>query len=220
MNIVKVGETLELGKEIELKVIAGGRVLRLMCSPNDLEELLLGFAISEALSDNPKVYVEGDVGVIDNVREAFTMINSSGCIGIYVEEEVGKVFPSKRFKFDEVVKALEIIDTDVYKRTRAYHIAAVVGDDVHVSYDVGRHNAVDKAIGKAFKNGEDFSKTFLVLSGRISKGIALKCVRAGIPLVVSKAAILDSAIEVCKNSGLSAISLASGIAVNNGAIEL
>ncbi len=219
MDVVKIGNPLEIGEEIELKVIVGSRVFRMMCSPNDLEELLIGFSISEGLSDNPRVYVEGDVGIIENVKEAILAINSSGCIGIYVDGEVGKVNPGRRFKMSEVVESLEVIETDLYKRTRAYHTAAIINEDVYKSYDVGRHNAVDKAIGKAYKNGVNFSESYLILSGRITKGIALKCVRAGIPLVVSKAAILGSAIEVCRKSGLSAISLASGIAVNLGAIE-
>ncbi len=220
MDIVKIGKRLEIGEEIELKVIAGGRVFRMMCSPNDLEELLIGFSISEGLSENPEVYVEGDVGVIENVKETILSINSSGCIGIYVDENIGRVFPKREFKIDQVLSSLRVIETELYRRTRAYHTAAVINERIYCSYDVGRHNAVDKAIGKAYKNGVDFSESYLVLSGRITKGIALKCVRAGIPLVVSKAAILNSAIEVCEKSGLSAVSLASGIAVNNGAIDL
>ena len=220
MDVVRIGRQLEIGEEMELKIIVGSRVFRMMCSPNDLEELLIGFSISEGLSENPKVYVEGDVGIIENVRETYLSINSSGCIGIYVDEEVKKVRPKRKFKVDEALKSLGVIETELYKRTRAYHTAAVINEEVYKSYDVGRHNAVDKAIGKAYKNNVDFSESYLVLSGRITKGIALKCVRAGIPLVVSKAAILNSAIEICRKSGLSAISLASGIAVNCGAIEL
>ena len=68
--------------------------------------------------------------------------------------------------------------------------------------------------------GIDLSRTFLLLSGRISRGIAMKCVRSGIPLVVSKAAILDSAIKVCEKSGLAAVSFATKVVVKGEAIDV
>ena len=68
--------------------------------------------------------------------------------------------------------------------------------------------------------GIDLSRTFLLLSGRISRGIAMKCVRSGIPLVVSKAAILDSAIKVCEKSGLAAVSFATNVVVKGEAIDV
>jgi len=97
-----------------------------------------------------------------------------------------------------------------------------VGKDGVVSrmYDVGRHNAVDKAIGSALLKGAELSKTFLLLSGRISRGMAMKCARVGIPLIASKAAILDSAIEVCEKSGIAAVSFATNIAVEGEALLL
>ncbi|MFN3383448.1 MAG: formate dehydrogenase accessory sulfurtransferase FdhD, partial [Archaeoglobaceae archaeon] len=85
-------------------------------------------------------------------------------------------------------------------------------------HDVGRHNAVDKAIGLALLNKANLQESFLVVSGRISLGIAMKCANAGIPLIVSKAAIFDSAIDFCERTGLSAVSFATNIAIGN-AIE-
>jgi len=220
VEIRDIGERLEIGKEIEFKVIIGGVVTRLMCSPENLEELLIGFAITEGLSSNPKVFVEGDVGIIENIENVNFSINTSGCIGVYTENDFGRVTPRRKFTIKEIMEKIKILNNDVYKKTRAYHISAVVGKSVvSMAYDIGRHNAVDKAIGMAYKKGVDFSQHYLVLTGRISKGIAIKCVRAGIPLVISKASIFDSAIDVCKKSGLSAISIASGIAINNGAIK-
>ena len=87
-------------------------------------------------------------------------------------------------------------------------------------YDVGRHNAVDKAIGSALLKGVDFSKVFLLLSGRISRGMVMKCARVGIPLIASKAAILDSAIDVCEKSGVAAVSFATNIAIEGEALML
>ena len=70
------------------------------------------------------------------------------------------------------------------------------------------------------KEKVDFSRVFLLVSGRISQGMVAKCVRCRIPLLVSKAAILDSAIDKCFETGLSAVSFATGIAVKGEALTV
>lgn len=220
MEIIEIGKTLEIGKEMELKIILNGRVIRVFCTPAHLEELVTGFLISEGLSSNPRVIVEGDVAVAMVDRGFETTINSSGCAGIYVDEPLGELNPKVRFNIDRIREYLKELEEEYYRKTRAYHTAMVVSEsgEIAKSYDVGRHNAVDKAIGIAFKRGFDFEKSFLLLSGRITAGIAKKAIRTGIPLVVSKAAILDSAIDLCRKYKLSAISFATGVAIDSGAI--
>ncbi|NOY10969.1 MAG: formate dehydrogenase accessory sulfurtransferase FdhD [Archaeoglobi archaeon] len=219
MEIIEIDRPLEIGEEMELKVILGGNVIRIFCTPVQLEELITGFLLSEGLSAEPKVIVEGDVAVAMVDKGFSTSINSSGCAGIYVDEPLQKLEPKVRFSLSSVREYLTELEADYYRRTRAYHTALIVSDGkIAKGYDVGRHNAVDKAIGMAYRYGVDFSRSFLMLSGRITAGIAKKAIRVGIPLVVSKAAILNSAIELCERYGLSAISFASGIAVNSGAI--
>ena len=222
MDVIEIGERLEIGREIELKIIIGGRVIRVFCTPTNLEELVTGFLLSEGLSKNPEVIVEGDVAVAQTDVEFTTSINSSGCAGIYVDEPLEKINPEERFSMNDVMRFIPELEEDYYRKTRAYHTALIVNnkEEFVKAYDVGRHNAVDKAIGMAYRENYDFSKSFLVLSGRITAGIAKKAIRVGIPLVVSKASILDSAVELCKKYRLSALSVASGIALNSGAIKV
>ncbi len=222
MDIIEIGERLEIGKEMELKIIVGGRVVRVFCTPSHLEELVTGFLLSEGLSKNPEVIVEGDVAVAHSDVEFTTSINSSGCAGIYVDEPLERIVPKVKFTVDQVMEFIPELEEDYYRKTRAYHTALVVEYERGFvkAYDVGRHNAVDKAVGMAYRENFDFQRSFLVLSGRITAGIAKKAVRVRIPLVVSKASILDSAIQLCREYGLSAVSIASGIAVNNGAIRV
>lgn len=205
MEIIKLGETLEIGREIELKIKTNNGEIILPCSPENLEELIIGFAISEGLSRNPKVILDKDTAILE----------------VDGEFPIEKINPKVKFKIDHVKRFISLLDTDYYKRTRAYHTAIIVSGDKYLrAYDVGRHNSIDKAIGLAYRNGFDFSKSFMVITGRITGSVAKKCVRAGIPLIASKAAIIDSAIEVCRRTGLSAISFATNIVVNNGAIEV
>ncbi len=209
MEILKLGKMLEIGKEIELKVKLNNKIISLFCTPGNLEELLIGFAISEGISKRPVVRFEDDIAILDAEKNG-DLAN------------LKKLNPKVKFKIDFVRKFVNLLKAGYYKKTRAYHTALIVNKEGKYlrAYDVGRHNAIDKAIGLAYKKNFDLTKSFIVITGRITAGIAKKCVGAEIPLIVSKAAIVDSAIEICKKTNLSAISFATNIAINNGAIEV
>ncbi len=226
MEVVPISETLEIAKEKQIMLVINCTATHMMCTPENLEELALGFLVSEGLvspSESIDVRVDGDTIFVKADIDPVFKLRSSGCVGVLREkEELPKVFAEEKFSIDEARNSLVYLETEEYKRTRAYHTAALVGKEGMIvrAYDVGRHNAIDKAIGMGIKRGVNFRKVFLLISGRISQGIVAKCVRAGIPLVVSKAAILDSAIETCKLTGLSAVSFATGIVVKGDAITL
>lgn len=206
MEIIRIGDTLEIGREIELKIKMNDKEIILPCTPENIEELVIGFAISEGLSKNPKVILDGDTVILETEGYA---------------RQPPRISPRMKFKIDYVKKFVGLLDADYYRKTRAYHTAIIVNENECLrAYDVGRHNSIDKAIGLAYKRGFDFSKSFMVITGRITGSVAKKCVRAGIPLIASKAAIIDSAIKVCRETGLSAISFATNLVVNNGAIEV
>jgi FdhD protein len=73
--------------------------------------------------------------------------------------------------------------------------------------DVGRHSAVDKVIG--VNAGNDFAYTFLLSSGRQPAGMVLKAARAGIPLVLSKAAPISTGVEAAVQAGVTLICFAT-----------
>ena len=232
MEIKDLGKTLELAVERHLRVSINGMVFNIACTPVNVEELILGFIVTEGIGRFEDINKNVDVHISDdlievNLPNAEPTLTSSGSISIGVgvgrkAEKVGEVRAEEKFRIEELQKSLQYLEIEEYKRTRGYHIAAIVskrGLETR-AYDIGRHNAVDKAVGMCVKKGIALDRTFLLLSGRISRGIAMKCVRAGIPLVVSKAAILDSAIELCKQTGLSAVSFATNIAVVGDALEV
>ena len=64
--------------------------------------------------------------------------------------------------------------------------------------DVGRHNALDKAIGKAFMNGKLADAGILVLSSRISYELVQKAARAHLPMMISKSRPTALAVEMGK----------------------
>ena len=76
-----------------------------------------------------------------------------------------------------------------YKRTRGSHAAMLIDYRLEIlafAEDVGRHNALDKAIGKAFLNG-NLSQAFVaVLSSRVSYELVQKLARAHLSIIVSE----------------------------------
>jgi FdhD protein len=109
------------------------------------------------------------------------------------------------------------LDATVFRKTGGVHVAAVYENDGTIealAEDVGRHNAVDKAIGACASQGIDLGKCFLGLSGRLSGDIVLKAVTVGIPIVVSLAAALDSGVAYAKSSGLTLVGFVRGKRMN------
>jgi FdhD protein len=64
--------------------------------------------------------------------------------------------------------------------------------------DVGRHNALDKAIGKIFINGTLSEAAVLILSSRISYELVQKAARAHLPMIISMSRPTALAAEMGK----------------------
>ncbi|MCS7129968.1 MAG: formate dehydrogenase accessory sulfurtransferase FdhD [Archaeoglobaceae archaeon] len=210
--IKEIGKPLEIAVEKELEFVINGKVYRKFCTPKMLKELAIGFLISEGIARNLE---EIKLEILEN--RIIANVSKDPCIVGRVflnEKKIQKREGGEKYRVEELRRYLELLDIEEYKKTRGYHVAMiVVGKEFYRAYDVGRHNAVDKAIGLALLNGVDLRNSFLVLSGRISREIVEKCANVGIPLVVSKAAILSSAIEFCQEFGISAISFATNLAI-------
>jgi FdhD protein len=74
-----------------------------------------------------------------------------------------------------------------------------------VREDVGRHNAVDKVIGRGFVDLVDFSNACLLTSGRIAADMILKAVAARIPVVVSRSIPTTTAFEIAQAAGVTVV---------------
>ena len=86
----------------------------------------------------------------------------------------------------------------IYPATRAAHAAGVFsdrGEFVAFAEDIGRHNALDKAIGKCLLNKLSVQGLGVVLSSRASFEMVSKAVRAGIEIVLASSAASALAIE-------------------------
>jgi FdhD protein len=211
-DVVAVEEPLEIR-------IDGEPVAVTMRTPGHDEELALGFALSEGLrprgahatDDLAANTIELDAPGFDRerLRRSFYTSSSCGVCGKGALEAVAVEAP--RVESDLRVPA-ELV-ASLPGRVRAGQAAFALTGGLHATglfdasgklltlrEDVGRHNAMDKVIGRAFLDGRlPLADAILCVSGRLSFELVQKAAVAGSPLLVAVGAPSSLAVELARD---------------------
>lgn len=103
---------------------------------------------------------------------------------------------------------------DIFSRTGGLHAAGLFtanGELVVAREDIGRHNAVDKVVGWALREGRvPLAEFILVVSGRCGFEIAQKAIAAGIPIVASVSAPSSLAVQLARELNLTLVGFLRG----------
>ena len=212
-----------LAVEEPLEIRVDGRPLAVtMRTPGHDEELALGFCLSEGLApssarvpdDLAANTVDVDAPGSDPERLARSFYTSSSCgvCGKGALEAVAVEAPRVTAKLGvpaEVLAALPDRLRDAqptFAATGGLHATGLFDGDgelVCVREDVGRHNAMDKVVGRAFLDGLlPLADKVLCVSGRLSFELVQKAAVAGCPLMVAVGAPSTLAVELARDRGI------------------
>ncbi len=207
MHTVAIEDTIEL-------FVNKIPIASILTTPEMLKELAIGYLICEGLVKDPdkisNFKIEGNsiytVTEQSEHLELWRELRSSGCVGVRWEENENiSVHSQAKFNVDSIVKSLKFLESEIYRKTRGTHAACLInidGECAVKAIDVGRHNAFDKVVGHAYLNRINVSEHFILSTGRQSAGMVLKAARAGIPLVATKTAPLNSGIDAAERTGV------------------
>ncbi|MGN0038891.1 MAG: formate dehydrogenase accessory sulfurtransferase FdhD [Coriobacteriales bacterium] len=187
----------------------------LICSADELVDLAVGRLFTEGVirsvddvvsvrvsADGARIGIQLAAGVDPRPSRARVEEYVSGAAGF---DKLSPVPVSIEQVFSLAKAFAE--DTPVHKRTMGSHSCRLAtGDEVLCCReDLGRHNAFDKVIGYALRNGVDLEHSLIFSSGRVPAEIVCKAVRARIPTLVTKAIPTEFAVRLARDYGLTLV---------------
>jgi FdhD protein len=220
--------------EEPLEIQVGGAPLAVtMRTPGEDDELALGFLYGEGLIDGPRragpsedlaanvVEVDGPLLRDPGTRRFYTS-SSCGVCGKGAMEEVAvhcAPLPDGPTLPRELLADLpERLRQPTFERTGGLHATGLFdaeGRLLVVREDVGRHNAMDKVIGRALLDGRlPLHGHVLCVSGRQSFELVQKAAVAGAPVLVGVGAPSSLAIALARDRGMTLCGFARGGRVN------
>jgi FdhD protein len=202
--------------------VNGDRFLTLLCSPFNLEALVVGYLWMEKVIEGVSDIASLEVSEIDGradvtLKRPVTLpterILTSGCGG-------GITFRIDPRLFQPLHSTLRITPPELaarlkdlfgaavhYRASRGIHGAALTDGQslLVIAEDVGRHNAVDKVKGEALLRGIPTADRILLSTGRVSSEMLLKASRMAVPLVASRTSPTEMAVALAEQLGITVV---------------
>jgi FdhD protein len=241
VDIIKINNGIEdkISDEIVVENVLNINVNRklyasLMCTPNEMLQLAIGFLFSDRVISSMKsiksieekdenslcIILKDELWTVHEKRRTLT----SGCAGgsmdldFLEKNEIKPIEGNCKYSVNHISMLMKEFNSksELFKQTGGVHSCAICSSEgtLFFSEDIGRHNALDKVIGKALLQNVEIGDKLLMTTGRISSDITLKAVRAGIPIIISHSAPTDLALSIAKVSNMTMIGFARGNRMN------
>lgn len=220
-------------------LLNGQKIVTLACTPKEQKYLALGFLFSEGImkggekikrvlsypeKEEVRVFTKKEVKLS---RDFFqTSVLTSGCGKGKSFKSLEKVNPLEDILLDfefnltpsDILSLMSEFDTKstLFKKTGGVHGAALADNKRILIFaeDIGRHNALDKVLGKALMKRITLKDKLILSSGRISSDLLLKVWRAGLSFICSRSAPTGKALDLAKNLGVTVVGFARGRRMN------
>jgi FdhD protein len=192
-----------------------------MRTPGHDDELALGFLYGEALIDGPRKVGLTDDLAANTVEVAGPLVRQPGARRFYTTSSCGvcgkgaleevSVHSERLDGGPEVARAMlaalpEQLEQPGFERTGGLHATGLFdhqGNLLLTREDVGRHNAMDKVIGRALLDGlVPLEAGILCVSGRLSFELVQKAAVAGAPILVGVGAPSSLALSLADDRGI------------------
>jgi FdhD protein len=227
-----------LVREIKLDIYVNSKkVAALMATPVDQKVLAVGYLVSENIishiNDIEKIELLHDGTQIEivalaneeNIEKLSSEgVVSSGCGRSTTTNISPKAIEAKVIKSDFSIQASLLTkemgqfytECPLYEETGCVHTAKLyIGKtNYFVGEDIAQHNTIDKAIGKALLARVDISKSFLMVSGRLSSEMVAKAVMYQIPIIASRTAATCLGVQIAEKFNLTLIGFVRGDRMN------
>ncbi len=224
--------SIPLAREIPYTLFVNDdEILSISTLPTHLEELFIGFLVSEGVLLEPSeighlrvdrtsrivsVEINAPEERLDRIRKKGML--TSGCAGgiTFSVEAAVKFVPksSPRITIPVELISLRMKEVDshkgTYSLTRGTHAAAIASpsETGPILEDIGRHNAIDKVVGHCFMNQVFTGDKILLTTGRITSEAISKAVRSGFPIIVSRSSASATAVSMAMQAGLDVVTYA------------
>lgn len=221
-------------QEVAVGLSFGGRPHTvLMATPEDLEDLALGFVVTEAIAQAADVLAitvkEEARGVLVDVELAPDAMvrkarprnlegrSSCGLCGVQRLADAVRPLPmvgqGARVRHEAIPRALTVLEARqaLGRLTRATHAAGFFdaeGGLILLREDVGRHNALDKLAGGLARANIEATSGFVVVTSRCSFEMVEKTARISCPILVAVSAPTDLAVAKAEEAGMTLVALA------------
>jgi len=192
----------------------------ILCTPSDLEALAAGFLFAESmiesLDDIVSIRADGgnssvEVELADPSkavgRRNLIIASSCGMCGVRNLKRIlyttapceNRLRVGVEFLHEAIEKMYPM--QEIFRETGAAHAAGLFSGDgriVAFGEDIGRHSALDKAVGKCLLEGRSMVGCAVALSGRVSFEMVTKAARAGLELIAAISAPSSLAVEAAR----------------------